>query len=632
MSFESPLRMFTGLVSGGSIRVYSEPKSIKDLALADVLREDIVNGLATTPSELRLLVGQDWSVSQLRNLIVIGEPLQRDLAVAAQKSLGPAVSIENWYGPTEATMASTMHRFDVDKDHGATVPIGHPAPDVSIHVLDQAMNPVPAGVIGEIYIGGARLSNGYLNSPELTKERFIPDPFLANQQLYRTGDLGRINRQGELVHHGRTDDQVKINGVRIELAEVECALLTHPRITACVAALTKDDPRLAAWFVADADIPVAELRSAVAQQLSSAMIPTLFSRIEAIPLNSNGKVDRKALPPIQSGAQQDIKVIAPRTKTEKAIAEIWRDILGIEEIGVDDNFTLLGGDSLALIKMVLAVEEKFDGSLSINSLNQIDTIAKLACLIDGEHLTTDASSDADIDQQEKGLTREMRRQLKIISIGWQGKSSSPSVPIYSLNTQGHLPPLFWCFNAAHEFPEMATELGSNQPIYGMRSLNQVIKDKKERRHVEPSLARIYAKEIQRLYPEGPYLVGGNCQGGFIAAKIAQALIDDGAPVLLLCLLDFVPATAYPGDVSLFFGRESTRFNPFFKSDTPEIGWKQLFGGVAWDIIPGNHGKYFSKPNVTPFCTRLTARIAEAHDGKINVSSQSPAARKQPPAG
>lgn len=625
IAFEASLRMFVALVSGGAIRVYPDPQSVGELALARVMQEDTVDAAFTTPSQLRLLVDRRWSLSRLQYLCVVGEPLTRSLALKAQRALGSSVEIQNWYGPTEGTMSSTAYRFDPERDTGPSVPIGRPAPDVTVYILDRGLNPVPPGVTGEIYIGGARLSDGYLNRPDWTREKFLPDPFRPGGRLYCTGDLGRIDRDGNVVHHGRTDDQVKINGVRIELSDVEHAVCAHPRIKACAAALTKrNPPRLAAWYVAEQDVPPEEIRSAAARHATGPMIPSLFVRLHELPLNRNGKVDRRALPsvdtePVTGGGT------APRTATEETLVYLWRRILGNDRIGIDDHFFDLGGDSLTAFRLVHEVEDQYGIRLPVESLDRITTIADFACFVD-EVLTTEYTSTAvrgsvaDTAATSSDLDPDVLRALQVFMTGWEGERVDDNALMFGLNTNGRLPPLFWCFNSAQEFSEMARHLGAEQPLYGVRSLSGVLPSKKLKIRHDQALAERHAREILRHHSNGPLFIGGNCQSARIALRMARYLINHGKSVNLLCMLEQAPQVAYPGRVALFFGRDSKKHNPFKRLSNPEIGWRRYYREVVWDVVPGAHRQYFREPNVGPLCERIAARLEETRatlsDGTI----------------
>ncbi len=670
LSFEAAYRLFTALVGGGRVVAYPTPEAIGRVVAMDVLAADEVDAVTVTPSQLRLLVRQPKQLKRIRVLQIIGEQLSTDLAAAARAAFGDAVSIENWYGPTEATMASTRHVYDPQRDRGTTVPVGLPAPDVTVHVLDQGMNPVPRGVAGEIWLGGVRLSQGYLERPDLTSNSFLPDPFRPGGTLYRTGDLGRIDRQGALVHHGRIDSQLKVAGVRIELAEVEAAIARHPAVTGCaVVPVGAPDLRLLAYYEAAADLPAAELRALALLHLPAVAVPSAFHRLAAIPLNQNGKIDRPAL--ARTAAEQRPEVpdaatgpAAPLSETERRLSEVWIRVLALPRVGRDDDFFEMGGDSLSVVRMVLDAEAAFGLKIPPTALDGRRTIRALAALIDeiagtgptgdGPIPGGDARSEAPRNRPpakrfrrlrgaarraitlltrpriqppvpgfDAGLAPEVLAQLRTSAMGWPGTSLSDDVPCFGLNLDGGKPPLIWCFNGGHEPVELARQLGDDQPIFAFRSMSSIIGSKADRRRMAEALARRYAAEIERLLPGGPYLLGGNCQGGRIAEYLARHLLSLGHAVPQLSLLEHVPLTPYPGRVALFFGRESGRFNPFYLFEKPQIGWQRLHREVVWDIVPGDHGTYFQPSNARAFSERLAQRLAEVPhqpSGRFPVSS------------
>jgi acyl carrier protein len=268
---------------------------------------------------------------------------------------------------------------------------------------------VPAGVSGELHIGGAGLARGYLNRPGLTAERFIPDPFSAEPgaRLYRTGDLTRHLPDGEIEYLGRLDHQVKIRGFRIELGEVEAAVMSHPSVRECVAVVREEggDKRLAAYFVAGEGGPtpeVAELRSHLKSLLPEYMVPSAFVALEELPLSPNGKVDRKRLPaPEAASASSRREHVAPRTAAEADIAAIWAEVLRVERVGAADNFFDLGGHSLLATRVVTRVNEKFGRQLPLRAMFERPTVAEFAALVE--------QGDGPQPAQAAGLIQPRRR-------------------------------------------------------------------------------------------------------------------------------------------------------------------------------------------------------------------------------
>jgi amino acid adenylation domain-containing protein len=293
----------------------------------------------------------------------------------------------NHYGPTENTVVSTC--AEVEAGSTGAPPIGGPLPNTRAYVVDAHLNPVPVGVPGELLVGGVQLAAGYLNRPELTAEKFIPDPFdtTPGARLYRTGDLVRYLPGGNIEFLGRIDHQVKIRGYRIELGEIESALSAHPALREAVVLAREDEPgdkRLVAYVVANEDAPADladQLRTHLRGSLPEYMVPSAFVSLEALPLTPNGKVDRKALPapeqPI-SGATY----VAPRTPTEEIVAGIWAEVLKLERVGVNDNFFELGGHSLLATQVIVRVRQALGVELPLRDLFAAPMIADLSLRIE----------------------------------------------------------------------------------------------------------------------------------------------------------------------------------------------------------------------------------------------------------
>ncbi|HWG73518.1 MAG TPA: amino acid adenylation domain-containing protein [Acidimicrobiales bacterium] len=298
----------------------------------------------------------------------------------------------NAYGPTEATVMATIHEAPAGAGDGQDPPVGRPLPGVEIHLLDAERRPVPAGTVGQIFIGGDGLARGYLGRPDLTAERFVFDPFSSRPgaRLYRTGDLGRIRADGELDFVGRADDQVKVRGFRIECGEVEGALRAHPAVGEAVVVAREDAPgdrRLVAYVVGrgatgpSPDGP--DLRRFLAARLPSYMVPGAFVPLDALPLTNNGKVDRDALP-APGEARVGRGGGAPLTPTEKLLAGIWSDVLGIEGIGPDDDFFELGGHSLLAAQVVARIQGELGAQLGLQTVFDAPTVNALAAVVDAQ--------------------------------------------------------------------------------------------------------------------------------------------------------------------------------------------------------------------------------------------------------
>jgi nonribosomal peptide synthetase DhbF len=353
------LDLYLPLLAGARMELVSRQVATDGRALGELLRASGATVLQATPSTWRMLLETNWRPAQGFRAFCGGEALSRTLA---DEILEHVDELWNLYGPTETTIWSTLDQVERD---GAPISIGRPIGNTQVYVLDQAGEPVPIGVTGEICIGGAGVAEGYLKRPALTAERFVADPFAAvpGRRLYRTGDLGRWGRNGKLYHLGRMDDQIKIRGYRIELGEIEAALSAHPAIQAVVAAVRDaraDDPRLVAYvrYREGQSATVGDLKRDLRLRLPDYMVPSIILPVDAIPLTPNGKVDRAALPnPFAAVPDAGELHGPPTTPMEQALAEIWKSVLKIDRVGALDNFFELGGYSLLSLRVTKMVEK-----------------------------------------------------------------------------------------------------------------------------------------------------------------------------------------------------------------------------------------------------------------------------------
>nr|APD71641.1 non-ribosomal peptide synthetase 6 [Streptomyces sp.] len=377
--------VFAPLVAGGAVALAAvgaerDPEAL--VACAARLRATV---LQVVPSVLRLLVAEPgWrELTALRLLFSAGEPLHAELCRRATEGHGERLAVWNTYGPTECSIDVTAHPYDPEQATGP-VPIGRPLPGTRLLVLDEQGRPVPVGVPGELHIGGTPLARGYLGRPDLTAERFVPDPYGdAGGRLYRTGDLVRWRADRTLEYRGRADHQVKVNGVRIEPGEVEAALLSHPEVTGAVVTAPEGPDgakRLTAHLVtADAELP-AGLRGFLRGLLPEALVPTVLIPLAAFPLTSNGKLDRAALPaPLQDDA--DRPYTAPRTEAQQIVAEVWQGLLPVERVGIQDDFFRLGGDSLLITRLAARLREATGKDLTPAELFTSATVEAQAALL-----------------------------------------------------------------------------------------------------------------------------------------------------------------------------------------------------------------------------------------------------------
>ena len=378
--------LYVPLVAGGRIELLREDVAGQNLVAA--LRRGKGRSLVKiTPAHLGAL-GEQLGPNALdgaTNLFVIGGENLLAESLLPWRDHAPATRLINEYGPTETVVGCCVYEVGTDDPRSGSVPIGRPIANTQLYVLDRHMNPLPPGLVGELYIGGARVARGYLNRPELTEERFLVDPFSkeSGTRMYKTGDLVRYRWDGVLEYLGRIDHQVKVRGYRVELGEIEASLAEHPGVKSCAVLAREDTPRnrqLIGYVVAQNERPSAnDLRRSLGETLPDYMIPVQFVFLDSMPLTTNGKVDRQALPaPSREVASRPEDHVAARTDTETKLVSIWRKLLSVEDIGTNDNFFHLGGQSLQAIKVASHIYEVFGVDVSTQAVFDDPTIAGLA--------------------------------------------------------------------------------------------------------------------------------------------------------------------------------------------------------------------------------------------------------------
>lgn len=397
-------QLLTAPLFGGRLEIIPDVVAHDPARLIERVATTGVTALESVPAVIEgMLISEPGSTDQadlsgLRWLLPTGEALSRDLA---QRWLAryPQVPLVNAYGPAECADDVALHCLTTQSSLDRTIPIGRPTDNNRLYVLDQTLNPVPAGVVGELYVGGTGVGRGYVGQPGLTAERFIPNPFAddraAGSRLYRTGDLAYWSEAGELIYVGRADFQVKIRGQRIELEEIEACLLACPQVAqAAVAAQpsahatsSASGPQLVAYWVMGADLApgdtvdtvTAALKNRLSAQLPAVMVPVHWICLDALPRNANGKLDRKALPQPQ---WQAVQSTPPQGDTECALAALWQQLLAVEQVGRDDHFFELGGHSLLVTRLLARIQTEFGIKVPLAEAFEATTIATMAQVID----------------------------------------------------------------------------------------------------------------------------------------------------------------------------------------------------------------------------------------------------------
>jgi amino acid adenylation domain-containing protein len=512
------LELFLPLITGGRIELVSRDTALDGVALGRVLATSGATVMQATPATWRMLFESGWKGDRRLKALCGGESMDPNLAARLAQSCG---SVWNMYGPTETTIWSSTERIESNE-----VSIGRPIANTRMYVLDRHQEPVPRGVVGHLWIGGEGVARGYLNRAELTRERFVADPFYQGTRMYRTGDLARHLSDGRLEWLGRIDDQVKIRGYRIELGEIEAALSSHAQVRDCVVAAREeltDDLRLVAYVVpAVARGPVIEeLRSHLRAILPDYMIPAAFMFIDAIPRTPNGKVDRNALPaPSSHPTELATGYVAPRNRVEEVMTEIWAEVLGVEKVGVFDHFFELGGHSLSATRLIARLKSAFQLDVPLRSIFMEPTIAGMAKQILYDEFT-----------QSYYQAGEICRWSRLLPA--QPKGSR--IPFFLV--AGFMD----ADDTLRVLSRLIPHLGLDQPVYGFQP--RWLDGHSERYSCVEEVASNFLTELRTVQPKGPYLLGGDCAGGVVALVMADELLRQGEEVRLLVMFDTHRPTA-----------------------------------------------------------------------------------------
>ena len=607
---------------------------------------------------------QPASSVQPRLFIVGGDIMLPEALKLWQQTSANSIRLLNAYGPTEATITATAFEIDPRPHELATsrrIPIGRPLANRETYILEQYGNPVPVGVPGELHIGGKCLARGYLNRPDLTAEKFIPHPFSTEPgaRLYKTGDRARYLPDGNIEFLGRVDHQVKLRGFRIELGEIEANLRQHPDVREAVVLVhhdTSGEKRLVAYAVAERDLFLTsdDLRGFLKEKLPEYLVPSAFMILDTLPLMPNGKVDRRALPAAGRARPESEKaLVAPRDALELQLTQLWKEILGIESIGVRDNFFELGGHSLAAVRLFALIEKRLGRRLPLAAVFHGATIEQLADLL--RHQIKPASQSSLVAIQPDGSER----------------------PLFLIHPAG---------GQVFPYVHLAHHLGPDQPCFGLQAKGV---DEGQDPHLRiEDMAAHYIEALQTVQPEGPYYLGGWSMGGTVAFEMAQQLHAQRQKVALLVLLDTrIPApdeqfaeddfeATLLADVVRYFGlpldpgellrlpkdevlavvleqarranlvpaevevSQAQRFVELCKADfratrnymprryegritlfrasqelagtspDPTLGWGEWAAGVEVHPVPGNHANMVYEPQVEVLAEKLTACLTQ----------------------
>lgn len=504
----SILDLWGALLNGAKCVLY--PGRLPLIAtLREILREHRVTTAWLTTSLFNAIVDQDATVFLgLEELLVGGEALSVRHVARAWDAL-PSTRIINGYGPTETTVFACTYALPCrPAEDASSIPIGRPVVDTCVYILDENLKQVEDGQTGELCVGGSRVARGYRNRPELTAEKFIPDPFssLPGARLYRTGDRARKLPDGNIEFLGRTDQQVKLHGYRIELGEIEAILRLHPSIRDAAVVLrqpARGEKNMFAFFVpaAGSRLTKVEVLEYLKKRLPSFMIPANAAPLEEFPLTSSGKLDRQLLTDLASELRSASGGVPPRTDVELRLARIWEELLDLRPIGIGDDFFIMGGDSLSAVSLLAAIEREFGKVLKIQDLLAGPTIEQLANVI----------------AQQEGDTR-----------------IAYAVPIQPHGSG----PAFFCVGAGLLLRPLSEALGQRRPFYAVGLEPAGLTHLSPPYTVEGIAGHLVSAILERQ-PSGPYYLGGFCQNGLFAYEIAAQLKARGLTVGLLALIETV---------------------------------------------------------------------------------------------
>ncbi|MFF9768323.1 amino acid adenylation domain-containing protein [Streptomyces sp. NPDC014636] len=534
--------LFLPLITGRPVHL--DPACRDALALsANLADRSGLDVLKLTPSHLKVVnhaLAEGDFAGTTRSLVVGGEALDAE-AVAAWRTHAPDTRIFNEYGPTETAVGVCVHEVGA-ADVSGPVPIGRPMDHAEVLVLDDSLEPAAVGVPGEIYIGGTSLARGYLGAPDLTAERFVPHPFgpEPGSRLYRTGDLACVGPDGLIRYLGRVDDQIKVNGIRVEPGEIRSVLVRHPGVRDAAVALVADEARgdrLAACVVTGPAGPAPQdLRAFVAERLPTPLVPGAFAEVAALPLTPNGKVDMAAvraalarvdgtgpaLPPAgRSGT-------APADPVEAAVARNFGELLDIDAVGAEDDFFTLGGHSLLAVRLIARLNAEFGTALQVPVL----------------------FSEPDPEQERSGRAATVRHLARLLK---QGTAARPgdADDVVALRSRGDGAPLFCVHPAGGEvtgFRHLAARTELRHPLFALRSPSAAPGGQgreETAQHTVEALAARYLAAVRTVAPTGPYLLLGWSMGGLVAFEMARLLEQQGEPPGMLFLVESYPADQLP---------------------------------------------------------------------------------------
>jgi thioesterase domain-containing protein/acyl carrier protein len=583
--------IFGMLAAGGSIVIVEQQELMDVPKLKDMLSRYSITFWDSVPTTMDYLVreleGQDNNYSQqsLRVVFMSGDWIPVNLPDRIKKHF-PNTRVISLGGATEGTVWSNFYPVEEVDRSWSSIPYGRPMNNNFFYILNEQLQPVPVGVAGELYIGGVGVARGYANDKEKTDYSFVKDPFndKAGGRMYRTGDLGRMLPGLNMEFIGRKDDQVKIRGYRIELGEIESVLRQCPLVSQAVVLAKADKDgkkRLVSYVVGTGKYDREEVITYLKSKLPDYMVPTLWVELDKLPLTSNNKIDKKALPDFDAEEQLKDQYVAPVSEPEKVLAGIWQEVLKLKTVGVNDNFFDIGGHSLLAVQIMTRIEKKTGKKLPIATLFKYPTVGLLNAFIQKENAEA----------------------------GWKSlvpiKASGSKMPLYIVHGAG--------LNVLN-FSSLALYVDPEQPIFGLQAKG--LDGVEEPMDSITDIARHYVSEILEHNPEGPYAIAGYSIGGFIAVEMARHLELMNKKVKMLAIFDTNAEDTQPKKWHVILPKKIKRYMPKFLGGTKSL--TRHLADIADQKLTAVVDKLglSRKPESKEFY-RLLNKIQEKHEYALN---------------
>ncbi|MFT5097903.1 MAG: amino acid adenylation domain-containing protein [Planctomycetaceae bacterium] len=588
----SIIEIWGPLLNGARIEMVPPACRLEPRVLVDFIREQGVTVLFLSSLHFAAVIREVPDALKTLDTFIVGADVVHPAPVRRAMVHGRPNRFVNAYGPTEASVWCCFAEINNPPNHRKDLPIGRPAANNTLYVLNAAGGLTAPWEQGELYVGGDGVASGYWRHPALTKEKFVSDPFsdIQGARMYATGDRVVQTVDGEIHFLGRTDRQVKIRGNRVELGEIEAKIAglqgaDSARIVVRGEGLSQ---RLVGYVVKSPDFQLTS--AAVVEELGALlpgyMVPRDVVVVDELPINCRGKIDLDRLPSLE--VHRSLEAVEPRGRLETSIAQCFADVLEVESVGTDRDFFSLGGHSLMALELLARIEKYVGLHISLVSFMRHSSVQRLVEYLKLVRQNEDRALTGD-EQDEAGQLEPIKRMMG----AWGGTRQHETSLLVQRNVDAVGRPLYWCFQGENELDTLAGLFGTANPLIGMRSAFGVCEPMSD---MIPALARRYAGEIIELDP-GPYVVGGNCAGAEVAFAVAWELERRGLEVELLIIMERVINAPYPGDVLMLYGRESQDFNPYLAEAPSDEVFEQNYGSYRVDIISGQHGRFFSSPNV-----------------------------------